>query len=170
MAATEEISESELIDKAREFLEGVLDRMGIEADIDVSEVDDRTVLDVQCDDVDRVIGRRGQVVDALQHLVSKVVAKHRGQARSKPIVVDAGGYRDAHIERLQGLAERMREKALSSGGEVSLSPMTAHDRRIVHMHLAELGSVSTRSEGEGDDRHIIVVPSADDGGAKAAAE
>lgn len=160
MAATEDNGvDSELIDKARDFLAGVLERMGMDADIDVSEEDDKFVFDIQCDNVERIIGRRGQVVDALQHLVGKVLAKHRGATRTKPIIVDAGGYRDKHIERLQGLAERMRDKALESGDEVALNPMTPHDRRIVHLHLADLGDVTTRSEGEGEDRHVIVVPS-----------
>ncbi len=160
MSATEEKIEKDVTEIAREFLSGMLERMDIDAEIAVSEEEDRVVLDVKCDDVERIIGRRGQLVDALQHLVGKVVAKSRTE-RSKPIIVDAGGYRAKHIERLQGLAERMADKARESGTEVKLNPMTAHDRRIIHMTIAEIDGLSTRSDGEGEDRHVVVVPDAD---------
>ena len=150
-------------ERGTELLGGILERMGIEATIELKEEDDRLVLDVQCaseDDVQLVIGRRGQVVDALQHLVSKMLVKHRpeGAERGKPVVVDAGGYRAKHVERLGGLAMRMADKAKESGKPVDLSPMSAFDRRIVHMALAEIEGVKTESEGEGDLRHIVVIP------------
>lgn len=161
-------------DRAMELLRGILERMGIAAKVELREDEDKRVLDVVCevdDDLQRVIGRRGQVVDALQHLVGKMLIKGKGEkaersekpdrdARGKPIVVDAGGYRQRHIERLEGLASRMAEKALSTGKPVDLNPMPAHDRRIVHMALANVEGVSTRSEGEGDLRHIVVLPAA----------
>lgn len=161
-------SMEQAIANATEFLTGTLSRMGLEASIEVVDTDDNVTLDIQCDDVELLIGRRGQVVDALQHLVGKIVAKDR-PGRGKPIIVDAGGYRDKHIERLQALAQRMGDKAIETGAAVKLSPMTAHDRRIVHMFLAEIQGVSTHSEGEGEDRHIVVEPAAG-GAATAAAE
>jgi spoIIIJ-associated protein len=154
-------------ERAMELLRGILERMGIAAKVELHEAEDKRVLDVVCaddEDLQRVIGRRGQVVDALQHLVGKMLIKGKGDkpdkadGRGKPIVVDAGGYRQRHIERLEGLAARMAEKAKSTGQPVDLNPMPAHDRRIVHMALANVEGVSTRSEGEGDLRHIIVVP------------
>lgn len=157
-------------DRAIELLRGILERMGIAAKVELREEEDKRVLDVVCDaedDLQRVIGRRGQVVDALQHLVGKMLIKGKSEkadrgekadGRGKPIVVDAGGYRQRHIERLEGLAARMAEKAMSTGKPVDLNPMPAHDRRIVHMALANVEGVSTRSEGEGDLRHIVVVP------------
>lgn len=150
-------------ERGKDFLSGILERMGIESTIEIKEEDDRVVLDVQCsdeDNVQRVIGRRGLVIDALQHLVAKMLVKARGESkdRGKPVVVDAGGYRQRHIERLEGLATRMAEKARASGQPVDLNPMSPYDRRIVHMALAEVEGVETRSEGEGDLRHIVVVP------------
>jgi spoIIIJ-associated protein len=164
MAVSDSVNEKpedadERIDGALDFLDGILVRMGIEADIEVAEFEDRIRLEIQCDDVQRVIGRRGQLVDALQHLVAKRASQlGRGETRGKPIVVDAGGYREREVERLQALAARMAEKALRHGEPVELSPMTAHDRRIVHMALAETEGVSTHSEGEGESRHVVVVP------------
>lgn len=150
------------IDRAREYLCGILERMGIAAEVTARDEEDKLVLDVACsssDDVQRVIGRRGQVVDALQHLVGKMVGKGKSEGRGKPIVVDSGGYRQRHIDRLEGLAAKMAEKAKQSGRPVDLDPMPAHDRRVIHMALANVEGVATRSEGEGDLRHIVVVPS-----------
>jgi spoIIIJ-associated protein len=155
---TEAMASEDVAERACDFLMGVLERMGIQADINVNEEDDKIVLEIQTADVEQVIGRRGQVVDALQHLVSKVAYRGRTGDRGKPIVVDAGGYRDKHVERLKALAMKTSEKAIKTQTVVELSPMTAHDRRIVHMALAEIAGVTTRSEGEGDERHILVVP------------
>jgi spoIIIJ-associated protein len=160
----------DIAEKACDFLVGVLERMGISADIDVHEQEDRIVLEIQTADTDLIIGRKGQVVDALQHLVTKVVYRERAGERGKPLVVDAGGYRDKHIEWLKSLAQRMGEKALKSGTIVELSPMSAHDRRIVHMTIAEIPGLSSRSEGEGDDRHVLVVPGEAPPASTAAAE
>lgn len=142
---------------AHEYLVGILDRMGIEATVAVADNDEKIMLNIECDDVERIIGRRGQVVDALQHLVGKMVAQHRS-GRGKPIIVDAGDYRAKHVERLESLAKRMGEKAIDSQENVDLTPMTAYDRRIVHMTLADVDGVTTNSEGEGDRRHVVVVP------------
>ena len=75
-------------------------------------------------------------------------------------VVDAGGYREKQVERLRGIAQKMGEKALQTKQIVELQPMSPHDRRIVHMAIAEMPGLSSRSEGEGEDRHILVVPAA----------
>ena len=161
----------QIAENAREFLQGILDRMDLAADIDIAEEEDKIILDIQCDNVERIIGRRGQVIDALQHLVGKVTYRERAGARGKPIVVDAGGYRLKQIERLESLADRMGRKAIKTRSIVELNPMTAHDRRIVHMALAEVEGVTTRSEGEGQDRHVLVVPDdSDDSGDSAFAE
>lgn len=155
---SETVVQEDLAEKASDFLLGVLERMGITADIDVKDDEDRVTLEIQTADSELVIGRRGVVMDALQHLVNKVVYKERSGERTKPLVVDAGGFRDKQVERLRGLAQKMGEKALQTKQIVELQPMTAHDRRIVHMALAEIAGVSSRSEGEGEDRHILVVP------------
>lgn len=145
-------------ENARQFLEGILERMEIDADVDISEQDDKIILDIDCDNAERVIGRRGQVIDALQHLVGKISFRDRANNRGKPIVVDADGYRMKQIERLESLADRMAQKALETGTVVELNPMSPHDRRIVHMTLADMEGVTTRSEGEGDERRVLVIP------------
>lgn len=156
---SEETVESDM-DKSVTLLEGLLDRMSIAASVEVEELEDKLLVKIECEaeeDTQRVIGRRGQVVDAFQHLLNKMVGRDRAE-RGKPVIVDAGGYRERHVERLESLAERMGEKCRSTGEPVDLNPMTPYDRRIVHMYLAELEGVVTRSEGEGDTRHIVVLP------------
>ncbi len=149
----------DLAEKASEFLLGVLERMGISADIDIKDDTDKTVLDIQTGDTELVIGRRGVVIDALQHMVNKAVFKEKRDEKTKPLVVDAGGFRDKQVERLRSLAQRMGEKAIQTKQIVELQPMSPHDRRIVHMAISEMyPGLTTRSEGEGDDRHILVVP------------
>jgi spoIIIJ-associated protein len=158
-AVTETTADREdLAEKASEFLLGVLERMGISADIDIKDDTDKTVLEIQTGDTELVIGRRGVVIDALQHMVNKAVFKEKRDEKTKPLVVDAGGFRDKQIERLRTLAQRMGEKALQTKQIVELQPMSPHDRRIVHMAIAEIAGLSSRSEGEGEDRHILVVP------------
>src|SRR5438552_12556217 len=138
-AVTEAIPDREdLAEKASEFLLGVLERMGISADIDIKDDNDKTTLEIQTKDTELVIGRRGVVMDALQHLVNKVVYRDRTGDRTKPLVVDAGGFRDKQVERLRALAQRMGEKAMETKQIVELQPMTPHDRRIVHMAVSEL--------------------------------
>lgn len=165
---TDETKQSDegIVERAREFVRGVLQRMDIQAEVGVNENEDKIVLVIDCDNIERVIGRRGQVIDALQHLVGKAVTRDR-PVKGKPIVVDAGDYRAKQIERLEQLATKMGEKAVQTGTPVRLSPMSAHDRRIIHMKLATVDGVSTHSEGEGEDRHVVVVPSSQ-GQAKAA--
>jgi spoIIIJ-associated protein len=141
----------DLAEKASDFLLGLLERMGISADIDIKDDNDRTVLEI-------IIGRRGVVIDAIQHLVNKAVFKERSTEKGKPLVVDAGGFRDKQVERLRGIATKMAEKALQTKQIVELQPMSPHDRRIVHMAIAEIEGLSSRSEGEGEDRHILLVP------------
>ena len=148
----------DLAEKASDFLLGMLERMGISADIDIKDDNDRTVLEIQTADTELVIGRRGVVIDALQHLVNKAVFKERGTEKGKPLVVDAGGFRDKQVDRLRTLAQRMGEKALETKQIVELQPMSPHDRRIVHMAISEIPGLSTRSEGEGEDRHILLIP------------
>ncbi len=157
-AAESNSNREDLAEKASDFLLGLLERMGISADIDIKDDNDRTVLEIQTADTELVIGRRGVVIDAIQHLVNKAVFKERSTEKGKPLVVDAGGFRDKQVERLRGIATKMAEKALTTKQIVELQPMSPHDRRIVHMAIAEIEGLSSRSEGEGEDRHILLVP------------
>lgn len=131
--------------------------MGIEAQVKGSDEEDRILLDIESTEVERIIGRRGQTIDALQHVVGKMLSRFR-EERGKPVSVDADGYRGRHIERLEQIARDKAEQAVSTGKGVGLNPMNAYDRRIIHMTLKDVETVTTESEGEGQDRHVVVTP------------
>ena len=156
---TQDIEQTDPVDRAIEVLEGLLKRMDIPADIDIGKDNDRTVLDIKCeneDDVQRIIGRRGQVIDSLQHLVAKAVGRNRDEDY-RPVIIDAADYRKRQIERLEGIANKKAAECIEAGSSVELNPMSAHDRRIIHMTLAESEEVRTESEGEGADRHVVIL-------------
>ena len=157
---TEQSDNSTDLNQAVSLMEGLLELMAIPVKVAGEEIEDKLLVKIECDEEDdtqRLIGRRGQVVDAFQHLLNKMMSRDRDN-RGKPVVVDVGDYRERHVERLEDLADRMVAKAKESGEPVDLNPMSAYDRRIVHMCIAEQEGVSTRSEGEGDRRHIVVLP------------
>src|SRR3954452_2629153 len=121
---TTDAEREDLAEKASEFLLGVLERMGITADIDIKDDADKTTLEIQTGDTELVIGRRGVVIDALQHLVNKAVYKERSTEKTKPLVIDAGGFRDKQLERLRGIATKMAQQAIETKQIVALQPMT----------------------------------------------
>lgn len=106
---------------------------------------------------DAIIGRGGEVIDALQYLASQVVSRAEGGGRRR-VNIDADGYRARREAALVELANRAADEALEFGEEIELDAMTPHDRRIVHMALKERSDVVTRSEGEEPRRRIIVEP------------
>ena len=95
--------------------------------------------------------------DALQYVLNAVVAKDRQDAR-KEVVVDAAGYRARRRATLESLAVRAAERALESGSPVDLDPMTAVERKVVHLRLKELAGVETTSEGTEPNRYVVVHP------------
>lgn len=142
---------------AEEFLTGVLERMGVEAALETRlDEDNIVVINIAGEDLGLVIGRRGQTLDALQFLVNQVANKSGG-ARAR-IVLDAQGYRERRAEALAGLARRMAERARRERRKVTLEPMNALERRVVHLALANVPGVETYSEGQEPERRIVIAP------------
>ena len=133
--------------------------MGYSVDVAATETPRRIVLNIQGDDATELIGPKGQLLDALQFIVNRVL--NRRSRDRRPAFVDCGGYRQRRVDALQELAERLREKASDSGKTVVVNPMSAHDRRVIHMALRDTPEVSTRSEGEGSMRRVLIVPNSD---------
>ena len=104
-----------------------------------------------------VIGRRGQTLDALEHLVSRIVFRDEVDPGMR-LVLDVEGYRQRREESLQQLARRLAAKAKETGRVVTLNPMSPRDRRIVHLTLQSDPAVSTMSEGEGHYRRLLISP------------
>ena len=149
------------MEEAANVLKQILTKMGVEADIVPTENEERITLEVKGPETALVIGKKGQTLDALQYLVNKIVSMKVAEGEGKGVTVDAEGYRDRRAEALVELAHKLAEKAKRTGRPVAADPMSAADRRIIHVTLANMAGLTTRSEGEGIYRHLIVIPTAD---------
>lgn len=153
MSAGGELGPSEVL---RELLEEVVDGLGLEATVEVTEGEGRLEGVVSGDDLGLLIGRRGQTIDAIQHLAQRIV--FHGATPQTRVLIDADGYRARRETELCHQADEAAERAVSEGGAVALSAMTSAERRIVHEHLRDRGDVETHSEGDEPDRHLVVEP------------
>ncbi len=144
-----------------EMLEEVADGLGLECDVSVEAQEGVLRGCLEGKDVGLLIGRRGQTIDAIQHLAQRIVF-HGGESRTR-VMVDADGYRERRAQTLREDAENAAEEALRSGGAVELDPMPAAERRVVHEHLRDRGDVRTHSEGEEPERYLVVSPLEEEG-------
>jgi spoIIIJ-associated protein len=140
----------------QELLEEIADALGLDADVSVREGDGVLTGLIEGDDLGLLIGRKGQTIDAVQHLAQRIV--FRGGSPDVRVVIDAGGYRERRAHSLQTIALDAAEESLRSGQPVELEPMPASERRIVHEYLRERGDVQTHSEGEEPERYLVVEP------------
>lgn len=138
----------------RDLLEEIVDGLGLDVDVRVEEADGVLRGLVEGEDVGLLIGRRGQTIDAVQHLAQRIV--FRGGSPDARVVIDADGYRARRAETLRSIALDAAEESLRTGGAVELDPMPASERRIVHEYLRERDDVETHSEGEEPERYLVV--------------
>lgn len=144
-------------EQAAEAVKGILQRMELDTTVAVREDDERIVLDITGSDAGRAIGKKGQTLDALQFLANKIV--NRFPEGRRHIIVDSGDYRERHDKNLVSIARREAKRAVQEGKTVTLEPMSARDRRVIHLSLAKFNGVTTSSEGEGTERRIRIIPS-----------
>ena len=144
--------------RAREVLAEVLRHLGASCTIDVRPGDEAgvVVLDVRGDSGGLLIGRRGQTLDALEYIVNRIVA--RDDDGGGRVVIEVERYRERRREYLNTLAQRLADKARTTGRVVTLNPMSPRDRRIVHMALQGDAAVTTQSQGDGHYRRVLIVP------------
>ena len=151
-------------DRMRELVEAVVDALGLDAEVVVTEDEESLVATVEGEDLGLFIGRHGQTIEAVQHLAQRVVLKddhHGGDGPRRQIVVDAAGYRARRREALERQAADAADEALRYDRPVALDAMTASERRVVHEYLRDRDDVDTHSEGEEPDRHLVVSPQRD---------
>jgi spoIIIJ-associated protein len=149
--------ESELAGHARELVARVIDAIGVNARIDVEEDAESVTLSCVGPNLGILIGRHGQTIDAIQYLANAIMFRRHADDR-KEIVVDAAGYRARRRASLESLAVRSAERAVSSGEKVMLEPMTAVERKVVHIRLKDFDGVETTSEGTEPNRSVVVLP------------
>jgi spoIIIJ-associated protein len=139
-----------------ELLEEVVEGLGLDCEVSVEERDGELRGCIEGEDVGLLIGRRGQTIDAVQHLAQRILF-HGGGSKVR-VVIDADGYRERRAQTLQQDADDAAEEALRLGESVELAPIPASERRVVHEHLRDRGDVRTYSEGEEPERYLVVSP------------
>lgn len=155
--------ESDIDDAARGILETLLSLMGVTASVvsparSFAKGEDTAPItfDIKGDDLGILIGRRGQTLSCLQYIVRLIVG-HQTEVWV-PIIIDVEEYKQRRFEALQALAWRIAEQVKAGGESFTLEPMSAYERRIIHLTLAEHPDVTTRSIGEGEARKVVVLP------------
>ena len=154
--ATEDLDEQ--AEAAEEFLEGLLDRMGIDADIDHALVEGTMYVDIlggeSAEDMGILIGKHGQTLDALQDVVRAAVQR-RTESRCL-VVVDVEDYRKRRRSQVAQRARQIAQRVKRSGRPERLEPMTPYERKIVHDAVGQLGGVESTSEGDEPDRRVVI--------------
>ena len=145
--------------RVHELLERIIDAIGVEATVHVEEDSDEVRAQVEGEDLGLIIGRHGQMIDAIQHIAYRIAC--RGASSRKRVVVDAAGYRERRAVALRAAGDQAAETAIHDGRAVRLEAMTALERKVVHEHLKSRHDVETYSEGEEPDRRLVVAPLVD---------
>jgi spoIIIJ-associated protein len=154
--AGEEFLSDDPVERVETVLDEIVDALDLSAEVTVEEAEDQISGRIDGEDLGVLIGRRGQTIDAIQLLCYRIAFRGRGDR--KRVSVDAAGYRVRRRETVERQADRAAERALESGKEIELEPMTATERKVVHDRLAERSGIETFSEGDEPDRCVIVAP------------
>lgn len=160
----ENISDDEqVIQTAIEVVSELLEKMRVQAEVSAhfvapeDEFDEKLLwVDVEGKDLSILIGRRSETLNALQYIASLILNKQLG--RMVPFMIDVQGYRNRRTQQIRQLALRMADQCVKSGRRQMLEPMSAHERRIVHLTLREHKQVYTQSVGEGESRKVTILP------------
>ena len=154
-AAAAVVDENEDYAEIRRFLTGLRERMGVTADIEISPRENGGVnVNLSGSGMGAIIGRRGETLDAIQHLTNYVV--NRGSEKRLHISVDAECYRSKREESLTRLAEKMAEKAIKYKRSMALEPMNSYERHVIHTALQNYEGVTTSSTGVEPNRRVVV--------------
>ena len=142
-------------DIAADYLEALLDIADLDGDIDMDVERDRAMVSIVGGDLEDLVGEDGRVLEALQDLTRLAVTRETGE-RSR-LMLDVAGFRAGRRRALSELAERAVADVRRSGEPVKLAPMSAFERKVVHDSVAAAG-LRSESEGEGDARRVVVLP------------
>lgn len=155
VAAAAPVEENADYAAVREFLGGLLSRMGVKAQISIAPRDNGGInVNLSGDGMGAIIGRRGETLDAIQHLTNYAV--NHGSEKHLHISVDAENYRSKREESLTKLAEKMAEKAIKYKRSMALEPMNSYERHVIHTALQDYEGVTTSSTGVEPNRRVVV--------------
>jgi spoIIIJ-associated protein len=142
----------------QELLEEIVEDLSLEAEVEVESAAGTLTGRVEGENVGLFIGRRGQTIDAVQHLAQRIIFPDGPSATR--VVIDANGYRERRADALRAEADEAADEAIETGKPVELEPMPPFERRIVHEYLRDRGDVETHSEGDEPARFLVVSPAA----------
>jgi spoIIIJ-associated protein len=143
-------------DIAADYLEGLLDIADFDGDIDIDVEGNRAAVSVVGTDLDKLVGRDGATLEALQELTR--LAVHRETGIRSRLMLDIGGHRARRREELTALGSRTAEQVRTGGEAIRLDPMTPFERKVVHDAVSAVDGVVSESEGEEPERRIVVRP------------
>jgi len=142
--------------EVKEFLSGLLTRMGTDAAISEYRAEDGIMMNISSDSEGMLIGRKGQTLDALQYIVNRYLARPSGY--NGKVILDVESYRERREVKIQQMAQDIAKKVKKTGKPVAAQPMGSGERRIFHLALKNDGELSTESRGRGEKRKVIVYP------------
>jgi spoIIIJ-associated protein len=161
VARVDEATLDEQTRKALAFVRTVVGKMQMNVEVNVAPNDgegspDEIRVEIEGHDAGRIIGKKGNVLDAIQYLTARVVVRP-GDAR-RHVIVDAEGYRARHEDQLAQMARRLAQRVATEGKVITFDPMSARERRIVHIALRDMKGVRTESMGEEPQRRVQIIP------------
>lgn len=145
-----------VVEEARQALQTVLDKMSFLAMVDGRDEEGRVLLTIKGEDMGRIIGKGGAMLESLEIIIASIVRKIMGEPAR--ISIDAGDYRQKKIDALERLAADVASEVEETGQEKILPWMSAADRRIIHLALQKSPKIASESRGEGKDRRLVVFP------------
>ncbi|HJQ50571.1 MAG TPA: RNA-binding cell elongation regulator Jag/EloR [Gaiellaceae bacterium] len=157
IAATTIADEAGQVADARGLVARIVATLGVDAEVDAREEPEAIVITCSGPDVGLLIGRHGQTIDSIQYLLNAVGWRAYGEER-KEVTVDAAGYRARRKATLEALADRVADRVREFGEREELEPMTAVERKVVHLRLKDVAGVGTASEGTEPNRYVVVLP------------
>ncbi len=140
------------------YLEKLMEKMNVQANVEIKEDNDKIEAEIFGDDVGALIGRRGKSLSDLQYLIN-VIMRRQFSKLNKMVVLDIENYRSRREKTLTQLAKSVAKKVTLEGEEQALEPMTPQERRIIHLALHDHPGIKTYSDGEEPYRKVVVAPS-----------
>jgi spoIIIJ-associated protein len=156
-AASAAVEEGDQVADARALVARIVATLGVDAEVEAHDEPEAIVVTCSGSDVGLLIGRHGQTIDSIQYLLNAVGWRTYGEDR-REVVVDAADYRARRQATLEALALRVAERVRESGEREELDPMTAIERKVVHLRLKDVSGVGTTSEGTEPNRYVAIVP------------